>query len=89
LARITVRITPGAREDAVVGWQDDTLHVRVRASAERGKANDAVCRLVAKALGLPGSSVSIAHGATARGKSLLIEGIADEEARRKLGRPSR
>ena len=58
MARIAVRVTPGAREDAVVGWQDDTLQIRVRAPAERGKANDAVCRLIAKALGLPGSSVS-------------------------------
>jgi len=89
LARITVRVTPGAREDAVVGWQDEALRVRVRAQAERGKANDAVCRLIAKTLGLPGSSVSIAGGAIARRKILHIEGIDDEEARRKLGLPSR
>jgi hypothetical protein len=89
LARITVRVTPGAREDAVADWQDEALRVRVRAQAERGKANDAVCRLIAKALGLPMSSVSIAGGATARGKVLHIEDIEDEEARRRLGGPSR
>ena len=89
MARIAVRVTPGAREDAVVGWQDEALRVRVRAQAERGKANEAVCRLIAKALGLPRSSVSIARGATARGKILHIEGIDDEEARRKLGQPPR
>ena len=89
MARITVRVTPGAREDAVVGWHDEALRVQVRARAERGKANDAVCRLIANALGLPGSSVSIAHGATARGKILLIKGIEDEEVRRKLGMPTR
>jgi len=89
LARIAVRVTPGAREDAVVGWQDDALHVRVRAPAERGKANDAVCRLIAKALGLPGSSIGIVGGATTRRKILHIEGIDDEEVRRKLDMPSR
>ena len=89
MARITVRVTPGAREDVVVGWQDEALRVRVRAQAERGKANDAVCRLIAKALGLPGSGVSIVRGAAARGKILEIEGIDDEEARRKLGMPTR
>jgi hypothetical protein len=89
MARITVRVTPGAREDSVTGWQDSTLRVRVRAPAERGKANDAVCRLIAKALGLPRSSVGITRGATARRKIVQIEGIDDEEARRKLGMPSR
>ena len=89
MARITVRVKPGAREDVVVGWQGEALRVRVRAQAERGKANDAVCRLIAKALDLPANSVSVARGATARGKILLIECIADEEARRKLGMPSR
>ena len=89
MARITVRVTPGAGEDGVTDWRDGTLRVRVRAPAERGKANDAVCRLIAKALGLPRSNVSIARGTTARGKVLHIEGIDDEETRRKLGMPSR
>ena len=89
MARITVRVTPGARDDAVVGWRDEALRVQVRAQAERGKANDAVCRLIAQALGLPGSSVSVGRGTTARGKILHIAGIDDEDARRKLGRPSR
>ena len=89
MARITVRVTPGAREDAVVGWQGEALRIRVRAQAERGKANDAVCRLIAKALGMPASSVSIARGGAAREKILHIDGMDDEEARRKLSLPSR
>ena len=89
MARITVRVTPGAREDAVVGWQGEALRIHVRAQAERGKANDAVCRLIATALGLPGSSIGIVGGATTRRKILHIEGIDDEEVRRKLDMPSR
>jgi len=89
LARITVRVTRGAREDAVVGWQGEALRIHVRAQAERGKANDAVCRLIAKALGLPGSSIGIVGGTTTRRKILHIEGIDDEEVRRKLDMPSR
>ena len=89
LARISVRVSPGAREDAVTGWLDDALRVRVRAPAERGKANDAVCRLIASAIGVPPTSVSVVRGAGSRDKQLAIEGIDDEEARRKLGLPSR
>ena len=89
MARITVRVTPGAGEDAVVGWHAEALRIRVRAQAERGKANDAVCRLIAKALGVRPSAVAVVRGATAREKILHIEGIDDEGARRKLGMPSR
>ena len=89
MARITVRVTPGAREDAVTGWQDDMLRVRVRAPAERGKANDRVCRLIASTIGVPPTSVSVVHGAASRDKHVEIQDVDDEEARRKLGQTPR
>jgi uncharacterized protein len=89
LARITVRVTAGARKDAIVGWQDGALRIRVRAPAERGKANDAVCRLVASQLDVPPTSVSVVRGGGSRDKQLEIEGIDVEAARRKFGPPPR
>lgn len=92
-ARISVRVTPGARSDEIAGWQGDSaagsgqavLRVRVRAAPERGKANEAVCRLVARALGLPPTSVTLSRGAASRGKLLRIDGLSDDEVRRRLG----
>jgi uncharacterized protein YggU (UPF0235/DUF167 family) len=89
MVRISVRVTPGAREDVVSGWRDGTLLVRVRAAPEHSKANDAVCRLLARALGVPGSHVRIARGATSRQKLLDIEGLDEEAILRKLSGPSR
>ncbi len=83
-ARVRVRVAPRAREDAVLGWQGETLRVRVRAAAERGQANDAVCRLLAKALDLPPSAVSIGGGATSRTKTLIVDGVSSEELRAKI-----
>lgn len=89
MARIAVRVIPGARENTVVGWQDNMLRIRVRANPERGKANEAVCRLVAGALGLPTGCVTVARGAGSRQKLLEVEGMEEQEVRRRLGAPSR
>ena len=85
MSGVRLRVIPGAREDAIAGWQDHVLRVRVRARPERGKANEAVCRLLAEAAGVPASAVSIARGVTAREKVVRIDGIGEEELRRKLG----
>jgi uncharacterized protein YggU (UPF0235/DUF167 family) len=50
------------------------LRVRVGAVPDKGKANAAVVALVAKALGVPKSAVSVTSGETARLKTLTITG---------------
>ena len=52
-----------------------------------GAANDALVRLVAKALGCAPSAVRIASGAGARTKLLEIEGLDEAEVRARLGQP--
>jgi uncharacterized protein len=84
---IRVRVTPGARESAFAGWQGDTLRVRVREKAEKGRANEAVARLLAKSLGIPASAVTLKRGPTSREKLFEIDGLDDAELRRRLGAP--
>ena len=50
------------------------LRVRVKAVPDKGKANAAVVGLIAKALGVPKSAVSVVSGETARLKTLAIVG---------------
>ena len=74
-----MRVTPNAGVDRIEGTElrDDgsaVLRVRVRAVPDRGKANAAVIALLAKALGVPKSAVTLASGDTARFKTLAIEG---------------
>jgi len=85
MAYLKVRVSPGARDDSISGWQDDALRVTVRAAPERGRANEAVCRLLARALGLPANHVTVARGMTSRTKLLAIDGLSDDEVRAKLG----
>jgi uncharacterized protein (TIGR00251 family) len=74
--RLHVKVVPGASRDEVVGLMGDTLKVRVIAAPERGKANAAVERTIAAALGLPSGNVRIVAGHTSPRK--IVEIDADE-----------
>lgn len=76
-AELRVRVQPGASKDAIEGPGEDAagqafLKVRVRAVPEKGKANAAVEQLLAKALGVPKSAVSVEKGETQRLKTVRI-----------------
>lgn len=82
MALLRVRLTPSGGADRIDGTARDAdgnrhLKARVRAAPEDGKANKALEALIAKALGLPKSNVSVSRGQTARLKTLSIDG-ADE-----------
>lgn len=77
-------MTPRAARDEIAGWRDGVLRVRVTAPPVEGKANAALERLVAKALGVPVSAVRLAGGTRARYKTLLIEGLSQREAQARL-----
>jgi len=82
---LLVRVTPAASRDAVLGWQGDVLRLSVAAPAQRGKANEAVLRLLSTALGLPRQQIRIVRGHTSRQKVIAVEGMDEVEARARLG----
>lgn len=76
-----VRLTPKAAFDRIDGVETTAdgrshLKARVRAVPENGAANQALERMVAKALGVPGSAVSVVAGGTSRLKTLRVMGDA-------------
>lgn len=68
---LNVRVTPGASRNALV-VDGDRLAVRVTAIAEGGKANAAVQKLVARAMGCSRSDLDLIRGATARDKVFSV-----------------
>jgi len=75
---LVVKAVPKSRRDAVVGVmatpEGHALKVAVTAAPENGKANAAVATVVAKALNVSKSAVSVVSGATDRRKLLRVVG---------------
>jgi hypothetical protein len=88
MASISLRVTPSASGDALIGWQGDVLHLRVAAPAQRGKANQAALRLLAAALGVERQRLRIVRGATSRQKLVFVDGLEQAEIRARLGSAS-
>ena len=78
---LTVRLTPKGGRDAIDGVEQladsrAVLKARVRAAPSEGAANEALIRLLAKALGIPARDIALGAGATSRIKRLTVAGDA-------------
>ena len=88
-ARIPVRLTPGASSDRIDGWDIDpdgrpVLKVRVCARPVEGQANEALVKLLAKALGVPKPAVAIQRGGQSRTKMVTVDGLSEPELKGRL-----
>ena len=82
-----MRVQPRASREGIAGAREGALLVRVSAPPVEGAANEALTRLLARALGLPASAVTVERGATGRDKIVRLEG-ADRARVEALAIPS-
>lgn len=71
-AQIEVRVTPNAGREQVT-LDGARFLIRVTCPPEDGKANRAVTKLLAKALGLPPSRLTLLRGQAGRDKLFRID----------------
>ena len=81
---LAIRVQPRAKRTEVAGEREGAVVIRVSAPPVDGKANEAVCRLIAKRLAVPVRAVRIVRGETGRDKVVRVEGVDAETARRAL-----
>lgn len=77
--KLHIKVIPSSSKDCIAGWLGDTLKVKVKAPAEKGKANKAVIKVLQKSLGLPVGAIDITRGATSAIKTIDIN--TDDETR--------
>ena len=78
---ITVKVTPKASRNSVLGAEETWLRIALTAPPVDGKANEAARRFLAEALDVSKSSVSLLSGQTARLKRFAVAGISPETAK--------
>lgn len=76
---VALRLTPKAKATRLIGLAGradgaTVLKASVTAAPERGKANQALIALLAKAWRMPKSALSVATGATSRAKQIHVAG---------------
>ena len=75
ITRLTVKVSPGASRNEITGFQNDTLHVKIAAAPEKGKANRELISFLGEQLGIGKSAITILRGETGRTKIIAIEGL--------------
>lgn len=87
---LQVKALAGSRRNELRGIENDRLKVAVTAAPEKGRANQAIARILADLLGLPPRCVILIQGATASRKTFLLTGVSLDQVRTqlKLGTPS-
>jgi uncharacterized protein len=86
-ARIRVRVQPGASREEIAGERAGAFVVRLTAPPVEGRANEALCKLTAKRVGVANGRVTVVRGARMRDKVVRVEGIGEAEVRRALRGP--
>ena len=80
---ITVRVIPRSGRNSIE-WNNETLKARLTAPPVDGAANEALIALLAERLSLPKRAVRIIRGATARLKTVEIDGLTHDEVIKRL-----
>lgn len=73
---IPVRLRPRAGKDELGEFRDGRLLARVKAPPLEGRANKALCKLIARTVGVAPSRVTIVRGEKSRDKLVRVDGLA-------------
>ncbi len=81
---LTVKLTPNASKNAIIGWDVDSqgqrvLKCSVTTIPEDGKANQALIKLLSKQLNISKSSITLISGHTARIKRLNLDDVTEQD----------
>jgi uncharacterized protein (TIGR00251 family) len=77
-------VVPNAKQNKVMGEYGDAIKIKLRAPPMEGKANAALRSFLADALKISERQIVPEHGQKSRDKLIRIDGLSEEDARRRL-----
>ncbi|MFW6058899.1 MAG: DUF167 domain-containing protein [Phycisphaeraceae bacterium] len=83
---LRVKVVPGASRSRLAGMLGDRLKVQIAAPPEGGKANKALCTLLAKTLGINKTDVHVTTGASQPHKTVTITNLTPQQLTARLQR---
>ena len=84
--KIAVRVQPNARQNEILGFKDDMLHLKIAAPPVKGKANQELIKFLSEILGISKSNLVIEKGITERRKVIGIYGLTQSQVMERLAR---
>jgi uncharacterized protein (TIGR00251 family) len=84
MTTLHVYVVPGAKINKVVGEHGGAIKIKLRAPAVEGKANSALISFLADELNVSQRAIVLEHGQKSRHKLIRIDGLIEEEVRRRL-----
>ncbi len=81
---LPVQAQPKARKNGVVGIHNGRLKVAVTQAPEKGKANVALVKVLAEALGVNRSQIELVAGATSGKKTFRIANVLAGDLRSRI-----
>jgi len=82
---VRLRVSPGAARTGIVGPHGDGWKIRVAATPERGRANEALMGVLADPLALSREAVRLVSGNRGRDKIVEVAGLDRVEVDAQLG----
>ena len=83
-ALLAVRVTPGAKRNAVTALKEGVWNIKIAAPPVEGRANAELLAFLSKKLNVRQSSLSVVKGQTSRSKLVSISGLIQKEVTLRL-----
>lgn len=84
---VPIKVIPKAHRDEMIGWENLEVKIRIKAVPEKGNANEALLRFIAKHFAVSLSSVTLISGENSRHKRICISGLTSKQVMEKLPTP--
>lgn len=78
---LKIEVKPNSKSQGIEGidtWRN-CIYVRIRAKAEKGKANLELIQYLSLVLSVPSSNITLTKGTTSRKKEVKIHGLSENE----------
>jgi uncharacterized protein (TIGR00251 family) len=84
MAIVRFYVVPNAKSDTVIGEHGGGIKIKLRARAVEDKANAALRCFLTEELNIPKRAITLERGHKSRDKLIRIDGLTEEEVRRRL-----